>query len=63
MAYEGPSSGPDSAYPVTFLMPCTVLSRNSQNVTVSTAEPAGVETEDGVHVFVVATDRVEAINS
>lgn len=48
-----------SDYPVDLKLACTVLSRTTEGVIVSTAEPWGLETIDGKWEFLMLPSQVE----
>jgi hypothetical protein len=48
----------DSFYPVDLSLACVVVERRADTVTVSTADPWGLEAVDGTFQFVMKTDQV-----
>ena len=52
------SLGPNASYPVDLEIACAVVERRPDAVVVSTAEPWGVETADGVSQFTVSPEQL-----
>jgi hypothetical protein len=48
-----------SSYPTELRLACTVVRRTAEDVTVSTAEPWGLETTEGKSTFVMLPSQVE----
>ena len=49
---------PDGRYPINLTLACTVIDRTSNTVTISTAQPWGLESVNGTYHFVMRPDQI-----